>query len=106
MLTKYSFQEIQQQSALQTSLRLLPTVACGILTNIVTGLLVRRTPARYLVAVSSLFSAASCILMALVSPSWSFWVAAFPAVFLSPMSSDGESTTPSLQFEIPTFIAY
>lgn len=87
----YSFQEIQHLGALDTSLRFLPTVVCGILTNIITGLLVRKTAALYLVAVSSAFSALACILMAIVHPDWSFWACAFPAVFLSPMSSDGMS---------------
>ncbi|KAK0106815.1 hypothetical protein ONS95_003537 [Cadophora gregata] len=86
--TTLFFQEIQHLGPLATSLRFLPTVVCGILTNIVTGLLVRKTAALYLVAVSSAFSALACILMAIVHPEWSFWVCAFPAVFLSPMSSD------------------
>ena len=84
-----SFQEIQNLSALQTSLRLLPTVVCGILTNIATGFLVKNTEASYLVAVSSIFSAISCALMAIVKTDWNFWQCAFIAVFLSPMSSDG-----------------
>ncbi|TVY40588.1 putative MFS-type transporter [Lachnellula subtilissima] len=83
------FQEIQVLSALQTSVRLLPTVVCGILTNVATGFLVKNTSANYLVAVSSIFSAVGALLMALVKPDWTFWACAFPAIFLSPMSSDG-----------------
>lgn len=87
---RHSFQEVQSLSPLQTSLRLLPTVVCGILTNIATGILVRRTSASYLVGVSSLFGAIACLLMAILNSNWSFWAAAFIAVFLSPMSSDGK----------------
>jgi hypothetical protein len=84
-----SFQDIQNLSALQTSLRLLPTVVCGVITNVATGFLVKNTEASYLVAVSSVSSAISCALMAIVKTDWSFWQCAFIAVFLSPMSSDG-----------------
>jgi hypothetical protein len=59
------------------------------LTNIATGFLVKNTSASYLVAFSSVFSAAGSLLMALVKPEWIFWAAAFPAVFLSPMAVDG-----------------
>ncbi|KAL2074505.1 hypothetical protein VTL71DRAFT_8283 [Oculimacula yallundae] len=86
--TTLFFQEIQTLSPLQTSLRFLPTVVCGFLTNVVTALLVRKTSASYLVAISSVFSALACVLMAIVKPEWSYWAVAFPAVFLSPMSSD------------------
>ena len=95
-----SFQEVQNHSALQTSLRFLPTVVCGILTNVATGLLVKHTKASYLVAVSSFFSATACALMAIVHPEWSFWACSFIAVFLSPMSSDGISSF-SLHINFP-----
>ena len=78
-------------SALQTSLRFLPTVVCGIAANIATGFLVKNTKASYLVAGSSAFSAVAALLMAIVDPRWSFWKCAFIAIFLSPMSSDGWS---------------
>lgn len=84
-----SFQEAQHLSPLQSSLRFLPTVVCGILTNIATGFLVKNTRASFLVAGSSLFSALACLLMAIVKPEWNFWICQFFAVFLSPMSSDG-----------------
>lgn len=84
-----SFQEVQLLSALQTSLRLIPTVVCGFLTNVATGYLVKKTPASYLVGISSIFSALACLLMALSNPDWIYWSAAFVAIFLSPMSSDG-----------------
>ncbi|KAH7327420.1 major facilitator superfamily domain-containing protein [Rhexocercosporidium sp. MPI-PUGE-AT-0058] len=86
--TTLFFQEIQHLTPLSTSLRFLPTVVCGLLTNIATGLLVRKIPATYLVGISSAFSALACVLMAVVRPEWNYWVCAFWAVGLSPMSSD------------------
>jgi hypothetical protein len=85
-----SFQEVQNLSALQTSLRFLPTVVCGIGANIATGFLVKNTKASYLVAGSSICSAIAAALMAVVNPGWSFWKCASIAIFLSPMSSDGK----------------
>jgi ABC-type uncharacterized transport system permease subunit len=87
---KHSFQEVQMLSALQTSLRFLPTVVCGISANIATGFLVKNTKASYLVAGSSVFSAIAALLMAIVNPEWNFWKCTFIAIFLSPMSSDGK----------------
>ncbi|RDW75844.1 hypothetical protein BP5796_06665 [Coleophoma crateriformis] len=73
------FQDVQQQPPMQTSLRFLPTVVAGILTNMVTGLLV------------------NCgVLMALADIRWPYWYAAFPAIFLSPISSDVLYTTSML----------
>jgi len=91
-LTLFSFQEVQHLSALQTSIRFLPTVVCGILTNIATSFLVRKTSAHYLVAGSSAFSAVAGLLMAVCNPSWKFWATTFPTMFLRPMSSNGNLT--------------
>ncbi len=85
-----SFQEIQELSALQTSLRFLPTVVCGVLANIVTGYLVGKVSANSLVMVSSAITSISSLLMAIAHPDWPYWYAVFPAIFLSPMSSDGK----------------
>jgi hypothetical protein len=65
-------------------------VAAGIVTNLATGVLVRKTPANILVAVSSGITVISPILMAVITPDWIYWAVAFPAVLLSPISSDGE----------------
>lgn len=89
-LTANSFQEVQELSALQAALRFLPNVIVGAVLNIGTGLLVHRLHADHLVLVTSILSAASPLLMAIIDPSWSWWYCAFWAVLLGPLSADGE----------------
>lgn len=84
-----SFQEIQDLTALQTSIRFLPTVVCGVLVNVAVGFLLRITSASTLVIGSSILTASAAALMALADPQWPYWYAVFPAIFLSPASSDG-----------------
>lgn len=75
-------------SALQTALRFLPLVAIGLLTNLAAGYLVDKVQAVTLVVVGGVLSAASPALFATQDPSWSYWIAAFIATGLSPISSD------------------
>ena len=82
------FQEIQDASALKTSLQLLPNMAVGGLLNLTVGLFVHKAPARWLVTVSSVLCSGAPLLMAIVNPSWSFWYMQFWAQILAPMSAD------------------
>jgi predicted MFS family arabinose efflux permease len=82
------FQEYQGISALQTSIRFLPLVVVGLITNVVAGALVDRVSAVVLVVVGSVLSAASPIIFANLNSEWSYWFAAYPAICLSPISSD------------------
>lgn len=52
----FYFQNAQDLSALQTSLRFLPAAATGILANIATGSLVHRAPANVIVVVGLLIT--------------------------------------------------
>lgn len=81
-------QDIQQVSALQTSLRFLPLVVVGFGTNMLCGYLIDKVRASFLVLVTSLLSAVAPLLFATSSPAWTYWVAAFPAMCLSPIASD------------------
>ena len=58
--------------------------------NLVTGLIVDRFPVIYLVLISSALGAIAPLLMAINSPSWPYWYAAFPAQLFEPLSPDGE----------------
>ena len=82
------FQKVQHLSALQTSLRFLPSVILGAILNVGTGFIAHRFRADYLVTITSLLCAGSPLLMALINPSWPFWYSAFWAMFLSPLSVD------------------
>jgi hypothetical protein len=87
-LTSSSFQEVQSLSALQTSIRILPSLALGTILNLTTGLLVHKVPAYYLVLGFSLLSAGAPLLMAVINPHWPYWYDAFFAQLLSPLSAD------------------
>ncbi|EMT69269.1 Antiseptic resistance protein [Fusarium odoratissimum] len=82
------FQEIQYLSAVDAGIRILPSTVVGLGLNLMTGLIVHKIPAVWLVAVSSLLSSGSPLLMAVINPSWSYWVGAFFAQILLPFSID------------------
>ena len=83
-----SFQQVQHLSALQTSIRLLPAVIMGLVLEVTTGLFVHRFSVLYLVVISSLVSAGSPLLMALINTKWPYWYDAFFAQLLMYFSVD------------------
>ena len=87
-LTSCSFQQVQHLSALQTSIRLLPAVVMGLVLEATTGLFVHRLSVLYLVVISSLLSAGSPLLMALINTQWPYWYDAFFAQLLMYFSVD------------------
>lgn len=62
----------------------------GIALNVSTGLLVHRIRADHLILFTSVLSAGSPVLMAIIDPNWNWWYCAFWAVLLGPVSVDGE----------------
>lgn len=87
--TTLLFQDHQHISALSTSLRFLPLVVAGVLTNVAAGLLVDKVSANVLVLVASLLSALSPALLATPSlDTGNYFPAIFIAMVLSPISSD------------------
>lgn len=101
------FQEVQNMSALQASIRFLPMAVVGVLTNTIAAHLVAKVDVNVLLGVSAVITAVSPILMAVASPEWTYWTAAFIAMALSPINGDGEyslSPTPRvLSSKIPEF---
>ena len=85
---QYSFQEIQELSAFQASIRILPSLVVGTTLNLTTGLLVDKFAAVYLVGVSSILCAVSPLLMAVANPSMPYWYNPFFAQLLLPVSGD------------------
>jgi hypothetical protein len=79
---------VQDLSALQASLRILPSLVIGTVLNLTTGLLVHKIPAFHLVLIMSILSAGAPLLMAVIDPSWPYWYDAFFAQLLSPLSAD------------------
>jgi hypothetical protein len=86
---KRSFQNVQNLSPSQASLRFLPGIVIGVALNVSTGLLMHRIRIDLLVAIVSILAAASPILLALTDPKWSYWYTLFWSVLLSPVSVDG-----------------
>lgn len=83
-----SFQEIQGLTALQASLRILPSLVIGLLTNLVVGAVVHRVPAIWIATITSILCAGSPLLMAVNQPAWPYWNTAFAAQLLQPLSCD------------------
>ncbi|KAJ5201754.1 Major facilitator superfamily domain general substrate transporter [Penicillium cinerascens] len=90
------FQDVQDISALQASIRFLPMAVVGVATNILTAHLVSKVNVNLLLGVSALITAISPILMAVASPNWTYWTAAFVAMTLSPINGDVLWTVSSL----------
>ncbi|KAF7589037.1 hypothetical protein BBP40_004825 [Aspergillus hancockii] len=82
------FQEVQDLSALQASIRILPSLVVGVLMNLVIGFFVHKVPAFWIVTITSILCAMSPLLMAFVNPSWPYWGNAFIAQLLQPVSID------------------
>ncbi|KAF5680027.1 aminotriazole resistance protein [Fusarium heterosporum] len=82
------FQEVQHLSALNAAIRILPSVVVGVALNFTTGLVVHKIPAIWLIVTTSILTAISPLLMALISPTWTYWSAAFFAQILMPFSAD------------------
>ena len=76
------------------SLRFIPDVVTGVLVNFGVGYLVSKTNTYWLVLVSTLITLVAPLLLALMDEKASYWVAAFPAMCLVPLSADGESLKP------------
>lgn len=82
------FQDVQGLSAIQTSLRFLPMVFSGTVTNIVTGLLVPSVSANLLISITVGLTSLSPLLMALIDKSWPYWYMAFLVTLLTPIGAD------------------
>lgn len=84
------FQDVQNISAPQASIRFLPMAVVGAVTNVLAAHLFAKVNVNMLLGVSAVITAMSPILMAVASPEWTYWAAAFVAMTLSPVNGDGE----------------
>lgn len=76
-LTSSSFQNVQHLSALESSIRFLPSIVVGVALELTTGFFVHKLSAQYLVMGSALLSAGAPLLMALIDADWPYWYDAF-----------------------------
>jgi len=90
------YQDVQEISAIQTSLRFLPAPLAGALSNLVMGLVVHRVRADWAVTFGIMMTSIGCLLMSIIKPEWSYWACAFPATFLNPIGADALFTVSNL----------
>ncbi|KAJ5176051.1 uncharacterized protein N7482_001928 [Penicillium canariense] len=80
------FQEIQQLSALQASIRILPSLVVGVLVQVTAGFFVHRVPAIWIVVLTAILCSLSPLLMATAQPAWPYWANTFVAQLLQPVN--------------------
>ena len=95
-VSNFYFQDVQNLSALQAAIRLLPMPVSGVIVNILTGMLVHRLSADWIVIGTTILASAPPIFFAVMDPGWSYWALAFIAVLLSPVGCDGLYTISNL----------
>ncbi|KAJ5219947.1 hypothetical protein N7468_009151 [Penicillium chermesinum] len=88
LYTSLFFQDVQDQSALEASLRILPSLIVGALAGMTTGIFVNRMPVMWAAFLCSAITAGAPLLMALIHASWPYWYDAFFAQVLAPVSGD------------------
>jgi hypothetical protein len=89
-----SYQNIQHLSALEASVRFLPSAVVGVTLNVFIGFVVHKFHMGGLVLFFSILCTGSPLLMALIDPSWSYWADAFWASALGPLACDGMFAIP------------
>lgn len=85
----FFYQDYQGLSALQTTLRFIPTGVVGVLTAAVVSQLLAKIPAYKMLAFGNLCVSVSCLLFAVPIPSdTTYWAYGFPAMVLSVFGAD------------------
>lgn len=85
----FYFQDFQGLSAIQTTLRFIPTGVVGILTAGVTGKLIGIVPTYLLLGFGNICCSVSCLLFAVpIPPTITYFAQGFPAMILSVLGAD------------------
>ncbi len=84
------FQQVKNMSALAVGVHLLPMAICGILVNILAGLILHRVSNKLLMWIGTLAYLIAFILLALNRDSSSYWAFCFPAFCLMVVGADFE----------------
>ncbi|RDH30306.1 MFS general substrate transporter [Aspergillus welwitschiae] len=87
-IANFFFQDVQQLSVFSTSVRFVPVTVMGVLTSLVTGMILHRVRADALINWATILSSLSPLLMALIDPAWTYWRSAFFAMCLNPVAAD------------------
>lgn len=99
-----SFQEVEEISALQSSIRFIPHPVMGAAT-IATAYLISRVKVQYLAVVYGVVTVIAPILMATVEIGENYWFAPFWALLLSLINPDGMYIKPALSVMWPIVLA-
>ncbi|KAK3318744.1 major facilitator superfamily domain-containing protein [Apodospora peruviana] len=85
----YLYQDYQGLSALQTTLRFIPTGVSGVITALVVSQLLSRIPTWIMLAVGNLCVSITSLLFAVpIPPDTSYWAFGFPAMVISVFGAD------------------
>lgn len=95
-LLNFFFQEVQGLKAMESAWRFIPMPVSGLITSIVTGLILHRCRADWIMNITTAISCFSPFLMVLVDPSWSYWSCVFPAIFLNAVGADSLFTVSNI----------
>ncbi|PWY73201.1 MFS general substrate transporter [Aspergillus sclerotioniger CBS 115572] len=87
-VANFFFQDVQKLSVLSTSVRFIPVSVMGLCASLMTGLILHRIRADAIITIATVVSSISPLLMALVSPQWTYWHGAFFAMCLNPIAAD------------------
>ncbi|KAK4888454.1 hypothetical protein LTR28_002943, partial [Elasticomyces elasticus] len=99
----YFFQDYQGLSAIQTTLRFIPTGVVGLCTIFVTSQILARVSVNYMLIFGTSCVAISSLLFAIpIPPSTTYWAFGFPAMCLSVFGAD--TLYPSLMLLISHFL--
>lgn len=95
-IVNFFFQGVQGLSVMETAWRFIPTPVSGLITAVVTGLILHRFRADWIMNSTTAFCCLSPLLMALVDTSWSYWSFIFLAIFLNPVGADSLFTVSNI----------
>lgn len=92
----FYFQEVQGLSAIQTSIRFLPSPVSGVSANLLMGILVSRVKANILIAVACVIVCGAPLAMVFADVHSSYWSSGFVSNLLSPIGADSLFTVSNL----------
>lgn len=95
-MINFFFQNVQELSVIQTAIRFIPTPVTGLLSALLTGMVLHRVRADGIINITTVISTVSPLIMALVHPSWSYWRCAFIAICLNSIAADSLFTVSNI----------
>ncbi|KAJ5116044.1 hypothetical protein N7456_000392 [Penicillium angulare] len=95
-IINFFFQNVQELSVIETAIRFIPTPVTGLLSALVTGMVLHRIRADAIINITTIISIISPLIMAIINPSWTYWRCAFIAVCLNSIAADSLFTVSNI----------